>query len=382
MKNQYQKSHVNFKETSLFGRYINLNHIEDLILSCTDFFDLEVIGFSELNAPIYNLTIGNGPLKVLMWSQMHGNESTTTKAVMDLLNWLKQDNSQVKSLLSNLTISIIPMLNPDGAEVYTRTNANKEDLNRDAQNLTQQESKVFRTYLNFFKPDFCFNLHGQRTIFSAGETNNPATLSFLAPAYNKDRTLNSVRKQSMRLIAYVNNSLQTIIPHQIGRYHDGFNANCLGDSLTMLDIPTILFEAGHYKDDYTRENVRQFTYVAILEMLLAIENNIQNTYNHELYFNIPENEKLFCDVLINNVRVKNEIFDIEIDFNEVLIDKELKFSPKINNIIKSSKKKAHYSLNANGSVVLTYNDEELYIGYENDIIKIGLDNCSLNSLFK
>lgn len=380
MENQYLKTHNTIKESSLFGRYISLNHIEDLIRSCAEFSELEVLGFSELNAPIYNLTFGNGPLKVLMWSQMHGNESTTTKAVMDLLNWLKQDNSIVKSLLESLTISVIPMLNPDGAEAYTRINANKEDLNRDAQNLTQRESNVFNAYLNRFKPNFCFNLHGQRTIFSAGATNNPATLSFLAPAYNTDREINNIRKQSMRLIASVNEVLQTIISNQVGRYDDGFNVNCLGDTLTMLDIPTILFEAGHYKDDYNREEVRRFTFVAILEMLFSIKNNVQDNFNHELYFNIPENQKLFCDVLIQNALIKDEICDIEIIFKEILINKELVFLPKVEKITKSSEKHAHYYLEANSNEVLTNNGLMIFEGYENDEIQINFENYSLNSL--
>jgi hypothetical protein len=380
MENQYQKTHNAIKESSLFGRYITLNHIEDLILSSAPFFDLEVIGYSELDAPIYNLTIGNGPIKVLMWSQMHGNESTTTKAVMDLINWLKQDNPEVKNLLNDLTISIIPMLNPDGAEVYTRINANNEDLNRDAKSLTQKESNVFRTYLNRFKTDFCFNLHGQRTIFSAGATGNPATLSFLAPAYNKNRAINNVRKQSMRLIASVNQVLQTIIPNQVGRYDDGFNENCLGDTLTMLDIPTILFESGHYKDDYNREQVRQFTFTAILEMLISIKNNVQNSFNHELYFDIPENEKLFCDVLIQNALISNDICDIEINFKEVLINKELIFLPIVERITKSSEKQAHYYLEASNNEVLTNNGLVLFEGYENDEIQINFENYSLNSL--
>src|SRR5690606_25096737 len=114
-------------------------------------------------------------------------ESTTTKAVFDLLNlfaYSKEDD--VKAILENCTIGIIPMLNPDGARMYTRLNANHIDLNRDAQNLTQPESKILKACFDDFKPDFCFNLHGQRTIFSAGFTNKPATVSFLAPAQDVD----------------------------------------------------------------------------------------------------------------------------------------------------------------------------------------------------
>jgi murein tripeptide amidase MpaA len=44
------------------------------------------------------------------------------------------------------------MLNPDGASLYTRENANKVDLNRDSQDLTQPESKILRETMQPFVP--------------------------------------------------------------------------------------------------------------------------------------------------------------------------------------------------------------------------------------
>src|SRR5690606_18803559 len=99
---------------------------------------------------------GDGPIKILMWSQMHGNESTTTKAVLDLINFLLEGSEMSNSILERCTIKIIPILNPDGALAYTRVNANGIDLNRDAQNLSQPESKVLRAVFEDFGPDYCF----------------------------------------------------------------------------------------------------------------------------------------------------------------------------------------------------------------------------------
>jgi murein tripeptide amidase MpaA len=69
------------------------------------------------------------------------------------------------------------MLNPDGADMYTRLNANEVDLNRDSQNLTQPESAARN---DLFQPH-CFNLHDQRFW-----SRKPATTS-LAPSYNEER---------------------------------------------------------------------------------------------------------------------------------------------------------------------------------------------------
>jgi murein tripeptide amidase MpaA len=71
---------------------------------------------------------------------MHGNESTTTKALFDFLNVLH--NGSALAIKLDTLLCCIPMLNPDGAKYLIHVNANEVDLNRDSQNLTQPESKV------------------------------------------------------------------------------------------------------------------------------------------------------------------------------------------------------------------------------------------------
>src|SRR5688500_4981893 len=45
---------------------------------------VEVIGQSLLGRDIRAVTYGNGPTRVLLWSQMHGDESTATMALADV----------------------------------------------------------------------------------------------------------------------------------------------------------------------------------------------------------------------------------------------------------------------------------------------------------
>ena len=202
----YLQLHSDNKCHDLSDRYITNTHIKPVLDSLPNCFKVLVIGKSVEERPIYSVKVGSGKIKVLMWSQMHGNESTTTKAIFDLFNILEKE--PCKYILDACTLYIIPILNPDGAFAYTRLNANQEDLNRDAQLLSQPESLVLKEAYNKFKPDFCFNLHGQRTIFSAGDTSNPATLSFLAPAQDKKRTITPSRKIAMEIIVKMNDTLQ------------------------------------------------------------------------------------------------------------------------------------------------------------------------------
>jgi hypothetical protein len=266
-----------------------------------------------------------------MWSQMHGNESTTTKAVLDLINFLATPGALATAILESCTIMILPMLNPDGAAAYTRVNANQIDLNRDAQERSQPESRLLRAVYEEFGPDYCFNLHDQRTIFNVGSSPAPATISFLAPAHDAERSISESRASSMQLIVAMDRMLQSLIPGRIGRYDDGFNSNCVGDAFQMLGTPMILFEAGHYPLDYERERTREFIYYAILNAVETIAHDRVTDYPMEAYLDIPENNKLFFDILLRNAHVLDPGYghgtDIGILYKEVLEAGKIEFRP-------------------------------------------------------
>lgn len=366
------------KTTELYGRYITNSHIE----KCFHNFPKSIIstlGYSVEERPIYSMKFGTGPIKILLWSQMHGNESTTTKALYDCFNLFETENDISKNILKCCTLMVIPVLNPDGAEKYTRLNANLIDLNRDAQDLSQPESKVLRDVYTDFKPDFCFNLHGQRTIYSVGDTNNMATLSFLSPAQDQERSLTPNRKVAMAIISDVNKLLQTEIPNGIGRYDDGFNLNCVGDTFQNFGVPTLLYEAGHYKNDYEREDVRRLIFIALLKGLDAIVNGASDA-GYEDYFNIPENGKCFYDIIIRNTKINETdetLVDIAIQYEEVLVEGKLHFKPKIENITKLSTKFGHKEIEANGLITNTTEDSKLIIGSEIDFVMLNNERISL-----
>lgn len=319
------------KENQIQGRYVVNEQIISFLTNKSPLFKVETIGQSVQNRPIKCVTIGTGNKKILMWSQMHGNESTTTKAVLDLMNLLGSKEDFANEILANCTLKILPILNPDGAYAYTRVNANQVDLNRDAQHLSQPESTVLRAVYDDFNPDFCFNLHDQRTIFNVGTTSKPATVSFLAPAYDVNRNVNKTRLIAMQLIAAMNETLQGLIPGQISRYDDGFNANCVGDSFQILNTPTLLFEAGHVQHDYDREKTREYIFYALVKAIDTISNDTFNSYEQKAYLKIPENGKLFFDVLFKNVPTENssDKKDVGVLYKEVLQDGKISFIPNI-----------------------------------------------------
>lgn len=60
---------------------------------------------------------------------------------------------------------------------------------------------------------------------------NPATISFLASAYDHELSMNGVRKRSVQLISKMNKDLQQFIPGQIARYPDDHEPRAFGDNI-------------------------------------------------------------------------------------------------------------------------------------------------------
>ncbi|KRD57645.1 peptidase M14 [Flavobacterium sp. Root935] len=341
-----------YKEESISGRYLTLDHIKPLLDKLNTNNQVQIIGKSVLGEPIYSYQIGIGPTRVYLWSQMHGNESTTTKALFDFINLLNDETDFAKRMLNTFTFYCIPILNPDGARLYTRANANDIDLNRDSQNLTQPESNVLREVFESFKPHYCFNLHDQRTIFGAGTTGKPATVSFLAPSYNEEREVNENRLKAINIIAGINKELQKYIPGQVGRFDDSFNINCIGDTFQFLGVPTILFEAGHYPGDYEREITRKYIFFSlILSFKLISENDLVDNRFGE-YLNISQNNVVFYDFMYKNVKINYDGIEIITNFvaqyKEELIENKIHFNAYIVEVGELENYFGHYEYDAKG----------------------------------
>ncbi|MFY0481045.1 M14 family metallopeptidase [Flavobacterium sp. PLA-1-15] len=358
----YEKIFSQNKEEKIKGRYITLDDIEPILMKLNSNNQLQVIGKSVQENPIYSYQIGTGKTKILLWSQMHGNESTTTKALIDFLNFLNNKSELANQLLESFAFYSIPMLNPDGAKLYTRENANKVDLNRDSQNLTQPESRILRKIYEEFKPDYCFNLHDQRTIFGVGDTGKPATVSFLSPSYNEERELNANRIKAINVIAGMNDVLQKYIPGQVGRFDDGFNINCIGDTFQSMGTPTILFEAGHFQDDYEREVTRKFIFFALLSGFIAIYENVIVEERIDDYMHISQNNPNFFDFVYRNIKINYDgseiITNFAAQYKEELINNKIFFNAFIVKIGDLEDNFGHYEFDAK---------EKMYTDSDNNI---------------
>lgn len=274
-------------------------------LTNNELFRVTELGLSAEGRELYLVKTGHGPIKLFLWSQMHGDEPTATQAIFDILYFLSCDddlNFLREEILRELTIYILPRVNPDGAERFTRENAAGVDLNRDALALATPEAEILLSTFKKIQPDYGFNLHDQDPRYSLGEHNRQAALSFLAPPFNEARELNPNRERAMQVIAGMNEALQCLVPGHIGRYSDEYEPRAFGDTFQSLGAATILIESGAWRDDPEKQIVRQLNVIALLSAFILIAENQVSSYPIALYNDIPFNERNLYDLVLRNAR--------------------------------------------------------------------------------
>ncbi len=304
------ESYHRYQEKSITDRRFKHSDIVPLIKKLGDQFQVTVAGQSIEGRDIYQVKTGQGPVKVLLWSQMHGDEPTATMAIMDIFNFLGQSDEfdpLRETLRKQLTIYFIPMLNPDGAERFERRNALGIDLNRDAMRLQCPESQILKRVRDEIDADWGFNLHDQSRYYGAGDAPKTATLSFLAPAFNVGKDINKVRGNAMRLIGWMNTQLQPFIPGKIAKYYDGFEPRAFGDNIQKWGTSTILIESGGLENDREKQEIRQLNYLALLTAMDAIANERYTPVGLDVYKKIPfNNGNAFHDLILREVQLEKE----------------------------------------------------------------------------
>ncbi|MBS9525489.1 peptidase M14 [Litoribacter alkaliphilus] len=308
-----------YKESSITHRRFKHIDIMPLVIKrrANKDFQVEELGKSVEGREIYQLAYGNGQKRVMLWSQMHGNESTATMSLMDIFNFLEGKNDGFdairKAIEDNLDLRFIPMVNPDGAEAFKRRNAYDIDLNRDAIHLTSPEARILKGARDNFEPEYGFNLHDQQIYYNAVNTAKPATISVLAPAFNFEKDINEVRERALKVIVGMNEVLQEIIPGQVGKYDDGFEPRAFGDNFQKWGTSTILIESGGYPGDPDKQYIRELNFIIILNALYEIATQQYGQYAVEDYFEIPDNDTKLVDLMLRNVTIKRDDLEYKVD---------------------------------------------------------------------
>ena len=272
-----------------------------------ELFSMTQIGESVEGRSINYIRAGSGATSVLLWSQMHGDEPTATAALFDLFAYLAKhrDDAPVRRILSQLTLHIVPMLNPDGAERFQRRNAQSIDVNRDALRLQTPEGRALKALRDKLEPQVGFNLHNQSWGTAVGDPPKPASISLLSVAYDEKGSENAGRVLTRKLCAVIRDALEPFASGQIGRYDDSFEVRAFGDNITLWGTPVVLIETGAWPADEPDSHLVRLNFVAIVSALDALATGFVSRADPQRYDSLPMNESGLLYVLVRNATVIN-----------------------------------------------------------------------------
>lgn len=322
-----------FKEQTLISTRFTHSDVQPLINRLKDNKDFSVnkVGESFEGRDISLISLGHGKRKIFLWSQMHGDEPTATAALFDIFKFFSADSHPdiKQKILNNVKIYFLPMVNPDGAEKFQRRNIIGIDINRDAARLQTPEALVLREVFDSLKAEFGFNLHDQDPRYSVGNSFKSAAISFLAPAFNYEKDIDSVREKSILLIGRLTRMLTEFIPGHIAKYSDDYEPRAFGDKFQQLGTSTILVESGGWKDDIEKQFLRKLNFVLLLSAFNSIAENNYKSESPDVYESIPFNDKYLFDVLVRNLTLEKNgrsiKLDVAINFEQVTLNADKTF---------------------------------------------------------
>jgi beta-lactamase class A len=260
----------------------------------------EEVGLSGEGRSMGLLRYGDGPVRVLFWSQMHGDESTATMALADLVNYLHAtpQDARVRDWAERLTILLLPMLNPDGAERFQRYDAYGVDVNRDVRTLATPEGRTLKAVRDRYEPQFGFNLHDQNPRTRVGSSQRVAAISLLAPAVDDDATETPSFVAAKHVAATVERAIAPLVGGYVTRYDETFNPRAFGDLVQQWGTSAVLIESGGWRMDPENQYLRAVNFVALVHVLDAIAADTFRTAPLGIYEGLPGNGRSLIDVLV------------------------------------------------------------------------------------
>ena len=298
-------------------------------LKATKLFTMSPLGTSAEGRAISLLRLGSGGTKVLLWSQMHGDESTATMALLDILNFFvcEPGHPVTRTILEGLSLLMIPMLNPDGAERFQRRTAQQIDMNRDAMFLGTPEARILKEAQATYKPHFGFNLHDQDPRYTVGNSKNVSVIALLAPAFDESRSDNETRLAAKKVASVFASVLFDFVPGHVSKYDDTFEPRAFGDNIQKWGTSTVLVESGGWPGDRDKMFIRKLNYVGLLTSLYAIASGNFRRADLSVYEQLPFSTKFLYDIIFRNAQLRGgeRVTPVSVD---VGVNLEEQFDPE------------------------------------------------------
>lgn len=148
-----KRGYTSYKELMVF--------LNQQVAAHSSLLKIEVVGQTQKRRDIPLITVSTGPgdkLRIFYIARVHGDEPGGTEAMLYLIRQLAEDES-LRPLLDKADFYIMPMVNIDGAESFTRATSNGIDLNRDQSKLGSPEAQALQATMHRIQPQVSVDFH-------------------------------------------------------------------------------------------------------------------------------------------------------------------------------------------------------------------------------
>ncbi|MBR9924664.1 MAG: DUF4214 domain-containing protein [Gammaproteobacteria bacterium] len=218
--------------------------------------DLSQVGESVEGNPLYKAVVGSGPKTLMIATQQHGDEPLGTEAALYLLEYLAGDSVEAKALREEVTVVVMPRVNPDGFARWEqqvagaedvldpRRNSNDIDLNRtydpnEEQNPEQApESAAVREVVKEYRPDLYLDYHHQNNYRSEDETLDSMSVLWAT----SDEVEPALMESGQRAVVAIKEALEDFEHDSLTLFPGSDNPAISRNGFALDGTPTLLIE--------------------------------------------------------------------------------------------------------------------------------------------
>ena len=253
---------------------------------------LESAGTSNRGRQIPLAVIGSGDRRVLYIAQQHGNEALGAEAAISAVKTLSTSTSPaIRDILDELTVLVMPRVNPDGAERYWRQNDDPDcdpgalecipgrgfDINRWHSPFVQTtevpvpEARAVREVFTQWQPELVVDYHGQLSY--QNDDGDAITASLDWPRFTSDVEITPERAAAVTYSQQVSALAARSLRHANGvvtRYPPGTTIGTARNAYGYQGAASILLEQDVSGDQKAAGSLISAAYRSMLDILSAV----------------------------------------------------------------------------------------------------------------
>lgn len=221
-----------------------------------DALDLKQAGASLEGNPLYRAEIGSGDKTVMIVTQQHGDEPLGTEAALSLLDFLAGDSESAQAIREEVTVAVMPRVNPDGFARWERQVSGEQDVadprrNEAGLDLNRSydpdegfdaalapEATAIMNVLEEYNPDLLLDYHSQNNY--RDENGELDTMS-VRWATNDD-VAPQISADGQRAALAISEALEDFDHSQLSLFPGSDNPAIARNGLALEDTPTLLIE--------------------------------------------------------------------------------------------------------------------------------------------